>query len=106
MGVAGVIFDGLLALALVWLAWQATRAADLFHAVVSFIVFGLLMALAWVRLEAPDIALAEAAIGAGATGALLLSALDRLASRDGRHRMLYEPATAWGFWIPAGGALL
>lgn len=106
MGVAGVVFDGLLALALVWLAWQATRAADLFHAVVSFIVFGLLMALAWVRLEAPDIALAEAAIGAGATGALLLSALDRLATRDGRRTLLYEPATAWGFWIPAGGALL
>jgi len=106
MGVAGVIFDGLLALALVWLAWQATRAADLFHAVVSFIVFGLLMALAWVRLEAPDIALAEAAIGAGATGALLLSALDRLATGEGRRRVLYEPATAWSFWIPAGGALL
>ncbi len=106
MGVAGLIFDGLLALALAWLAWQSTRAVDLFHAVVSFIVFGLLMALAWVRLEAPDIALAEAAIGAGATGALLLSALDRLATHDARRRLLYEPATAWGFWIPAGGALL
>lgn len=40
-----------------------------------FIIFGLLMALAWARLAAPDIALAEAAIGAGLTGALLLDAL-------------------------------
>ena len=45
-----------------------------------FIAFGLLLALAWVRLEAPDVALAEAAIGAGLTGALLLSALSRLNS--------------------------
>jgi energy-converting hydrogenase B subunit D len=35
----------------------------------------LLMALVWARLAAPDIALAEAAIGAGVTGALLLDAL-------------------------------
>ena len=71
-------YDLLLASALLWLAWQATHAADLFRAVISFIVFGLLMALAWIRLDAPDIALAEAAIGAGVTGALLLSALARL----------------------------
>ncbi len=106
MALVVLSFDLLLAAALVWLAWQATRAADLFHAVVSFIVFGLLMALAWVRLEAPDVALAEAAIGAGATGALLLSALDRLARRPRRHAPLYEPGTAWGFWLPAGSALL
>jgi uncharacterized MnhB-related membrane protein len=36
------------------------------------------MALAWVRLAAPDVALAEAAIGAGLTGALLMAALARL----------------------------
>jgi energy-converting hydrogenase B subunit D len=45
---------------------------------VLFIAFGLLMALAWVRLGAPDVALAEAAIGAGLTGALLMAALVRL----------------------------
>ncbi len=36
------------------------------------------MALAWVSLDAPDVALAEAAIGAGLTGALLMAALARL----------------------------
>jgi multisubunit Na+/H+ antiporter MnhB subunit len=71
------MFDGLLVLALLWLAWQALRTADLFKAIVLFIAFGLVMALAWVRLQAPDIALAEAAIGAGLTGALLLAALAR-----------------------------
>ena len=46
-----------------------------------FIVFGLLMSLAWARLAAPDIGLAEAAIGAGLTGALLLDAYGVLRRR-------------------------
>lgn len=68
-------FDLLLALALLWSAWRSLATPDLTRAVVMFIVFGLLMAMAWARLSAPDIALAEAAIGAGLTGALLLDAL-------------------------------
>jgi len=74
-------FDGLLGGALLWLAWQALASPDLFRAIVLFVAFGLLMAIAWVRLDAPDIALAEAAIGAGLTGALLLAALARLDSK-------------------------
>ena len=69
------LFDVVLVLALPWLAWRALAAPDLFKGIVLFIAFGLLMALAWVRLSAPDIALAEAAVGSGITGALLLSAL-------------------------------
>jgi energy-converting hydrogenase B subunit D len=75
------MFDVLLAAALVWLAWRVLAAEDLFKAVVLFIVFGLLMALAWARLAAPDIALAEAAIGAGLTGALLLDAVGQMRGR-------------------------
>ena len=70
--------DVLLAVLLIWLAAMSLRATDLFKAIVLFIVFGLLMALVWARLNAPDVALAEAAIGAGLTGALLLAALARL----------------------------
>jgi multisubunit Na+/H+ antiporter MnhB subunit len=75
-------FDCLLGFGLLWLAWRALTCPDLFQAIVMFVAFGLLMALAWVRLEAPDIALAEAAIGAGLTGALLLAALARLGFTD------------------------
>lgn len=71
-------FDVLLSAALLWSAWKALSSADLFKGIVLFISFGLLMALAWVRLNAPDVALAEAAIGAGLTGALLLTALASL----------------------------
>ena len=73
-------FDALLGISLVWLAWLALSSEDLFKSIVLFITFGLILALTWVRLEAPDVALAEAAIGAGITGALLLGALARLES--------------------------
>jgi energy-converting hydrogenase B subunit D len=78
----GIAFDLLLAFALLWSAWRAIALANPARAVVQFIVFGLLMALAWARLQAPDIALAEAAIGAGLTGALLLDALGSLRTRQ------------------------
>jgi uncharacterized MnhB-related membrane protein len=70
--------DALLAVTLVWLGWRVLATPDLFKAIVLFITFGLFMALAWVRLQAFDIALAEAAIGAGLTGALFLSTLGQI----------------------------
>ncbi|TVR97789.1 MAG: DUF4040 domain-containing protein [Rhodospirillales bacterium] len=86
---AAFAFDVLLAAGLVWVAWRALSAASLFVSVVLFIAFGLMMALAWARLDAVDIALAEAAIGAGLTGVLLLDAVAALArpgDDDGRER--------------------
>lgn len=80
---AGLVFDLLLAGTLLWSAWRTLAAPTPERAVILFIVFGLLMALVWARLSAPDIALAEAAIGAGLTGALLLDALGTLRRRTG-----------------------
>jgi uncharacterized MnhB-related membrane protein len=79
--VIAAIFDAILLAILVWLAWRSVNDRDLFRAILQFITFGLLMAIAWLRLHAPDVALAEAAVGSGLTGALLLAALDRLRRR-------------------------
>jgi multisubunit Na+/H+ antiporter MnhB subunit len=49
-----------------------------FAAVIAFVAYGLLLAVAWVRLAAVDVALTEAAIGGGMTGMLLLGAVARL----------------------------
>lgn len=76
--------DLLLAGALLWSAWGTLAAQRLDRAIVLFIAFGLLMALAWARLSAADIGIAEAAIGAGLTGALLLDALGALRGRGKR----------------------
>lgn len=73
--------DLLLVAALVWSAWRSLAVERLDRAIVLFIVFGLLLALAWARLSAPDIGLAEPAIGAGLTGALLLDAYGSLRGR-------------------------
>lgn len=76
------VFDGMLLLVILALAWRSLNDPVLFRGVVKFIALGLLLAVAWVRLRAPDVALAEAAVGSGLTGALLLSALIRLRQRE------------------------
>lgn len=94
-----------LALALVWLAWRALTEPLLSTAVVLFIAWGLLMSLAWVRLEAPDIALAEAAIGAGLTGALLLDAVRQFHRPSVSARRPRAPRLPGLLAIALGGAL-
>lgn len=74
----------MLAAALVALGLAALLAREVRSGVVIFIAFGLLLALAWARLGAADVALAEAAIGAGVAGALLLDASAQLADRAAR----------------------
>lgn len=79
------VFDIVLALLLPLMAGAVLVVRDLFRAIVFFIVFGLTVALLWLRLGAPDVALAEAAVGAGITGVLFMRALGGLAGRDGTH---------------------
>ena len=72
-----LIFDGVLALSLVVLSLVTLRQRTPGEAVVQLMIFGLLLALSWLRVQAVDLALTEAAIGSGVTGALLLAALRR-----------------------------
>lgn len=98
------LFDGLLGLTLLWLAMLAVSGRILFHNILSFIGLGLLMALVWVRLGAPDVALAEAALGSGVTGALLLAAFNRL-TKEARHKtstssaMRSDPRRSLTVWL-------
>jgi multisubunit Na+/H+ antiporter MnhB subunit len=69
-----VAFDVALALLVLGVAAWTIALRDAFAAVIAFVVYGALLTLAWVRLGAIDIALTEAAIGAGLTGALLIGA--------------------------------
>lgn len=94
------LFDVVLGVLLLVLATAALHARTLYASAVLFIAFGLLLALTWARLGAPDLALAEAAIGAGLTGALLLSALARTAPER------QFPLPRASHLAGAGGALL
>jgi multisubunit Na+/H+ antiporter MnhB subunit len=71
----GLIFDLVIGLSLIGVAWRIVLARDHFQAIVLFITFGMLLSLAWTRLKSPDIAIAEAAVGAGLAGVLLMDAL-------------------------------
>jgi len=79
------LFDMTLCAALILAAWRVLHSSDHFQAVVLFITFGLILALAWVRLEAPDIAIAEAAVGASLAGVMLLDALRVMRSVGKEH---------------------
>lgn len=88
------LLDLLLAAMLLGLGWAAVATRDLKRGVALFIAFGLLLALAWARLRAPDLALAEAAIGAGLAGALLLAAL----RDEPRHEKSTAVVSRAGLW--------
>lgn len=85
------LFDVALVMILLACAWLALTTPDLQRAVVIFIAFGLLAALAWVRLQAPDVALAEAAVGSGLTGALLLSTLSAMRRAEAQRQREHPP---------------
>ena len=77
-----LLFDTVLLLTLLALAVAAVLSPEPRRAVILFIAFGLWLSLVWARLRAPDVALAEAAIGAGIGGALMLVAARRSARKE------------------------
>lgn len=66
------LLDLLLCLGMLGLALFTLLATSARASVTGFICLGTLAAILWARLGAPDVAMAEAGIGAGLTGALLL----------------------------------
>lgn len=93
--------DLILAGLLLMLAIAALHSQNLRHSIISFIVFGLVTALVWARLKAPDVALAEATIGSGIAGALLLAALreygsEHTAKAEGRRLNWLNLSVSYG----------
>ena len=70
-----LLTDLLLVTLVLAITYNAVLCRSLTRAIVLFMALGLVLALIWSRLKAPDLALAEAAIGSGIAGALLLAAL-------------------------------
>jgi multisubunit Na+/H+ antiporter MnhB subunit len=77
-----LVFDVALAIVVLGVAGWTIATGESFTAAVGFVVYGLLLALVWVRLDAVDVALTEAAIGGGLTGVLLLGAAARLRTSE------------------------
>jgi uncharacterized MnhB-related membrane protein len=71
------ILDILLLLFLVVCAIEVMRTNDLLSAVILFSSYSMVMAIVWQQLNAPDIAITEAAIGAGITTMLFVAAISK-----------------------------
>lgn len=71
------ILNMLLLLFLIVCAVAVARIRDLLSAVIIFASFGLIMAVVWQQLSAPDVAMVEAALGTGVTTLLLVAAISK-----------------------------
>jgi multisubunit Na+/H+ antiporter MnhB subunit len=72
------VFEIVLSAVVLGLGIWTIAVRETYSATVGFVAYGLLVALIWVRLDAVDVALTEAAIGGGLGGVLLLGAAARL----------------------------
>jgi energy-converting hydrogenase B subunit D len=75
-------FDVVLLSLLIIAALTVVRTKDLLAAAIIFSAYSLLMCLVWQHRGAPDVALTEAAIGAGVTTVLFLVAIARTTRRE------------------------
>lgn len=85
-------------------AWVALMHPDRIASVTVFLGMGVLLIGVWARLGAPDVALAEAALAAGVTGALLVASVARGHSDEVRVRRAM--LTGQVVFVLALGALL
>jgi uncharacterized MnhB-related membrane protein len=75
-------FDVTLLLLLIASALAAIRVKDLLGAVVIFSTYSLILCLIWQHRGAPDVAMTEAAVGAGVTTVLFLVAIGKTVRRE------------------------
>ena len=71
------ILNALLLLFLIVCAIGVAYIRDLLSAVVLFSAFGLIMAIIWQQLSAPDVAMVEAALGTGVASLLMIAAISK-----------------------------
>jgi multisubunit Na+/H+ antiporter MnhB subunit len=81
----GIVSLSMLLLLLALAVWTVV-VREAFLAIAGFVAYGLLLSLVWVRLYGIDVALTEAAIGGGLTGAMLIGAVSRLRGTEAAAR--------------------
>lgn len=71
------VFNFVLVIFLIICALAVQQTDDLVGSIIIFAAYSLIMAVLWLLLAAPDIAMTEAAIGAGVTTILFLVVISR-----------------------------
>ncbi|MFO7951984.1 MAG: hydrogenase subunit MbhD domain-containing protein [Bacillota bacterium] len=71
------VLNVLLLLFLIGCAIAVAQIRDMLSVVIVFASFGLIMAVIWQQLSAPDVAMVEAALGTGVTTLLLIATISK-----------------------------
>ena len=72
------IFEAMLLLGLVACTVAVSFSKNLLNSILIFMSYSLMMAVIWILLESPDLAITEAAVGAGVTSLLFFVTLKKL----------------------------
>ena len=80
------IAECLLLLALIINAAAAPLLKRLLNTVIVYMAFGLIMSVLWILLQAPDLAITEAAVGAGVTSVLFFLTLKKTDLLEGEDK--------------------
>ena len=76
------VFDIVLVCLLVTSALAVVRTKDLLAAALAFSTYSLMLCVVWQLRGAPDVAMTEAAVGAGVTTVLFLVTISRTKRRE------------------------
>ncbi len=72
------IFETILLLGLVICAIAVSFSKKLLNSILIFMSYSLMMSIVWILLESPDLAITEAAVGAGVTSLLFFVTLKKI----------------------------
>lgn len=72
------LFTNILLIFLVVCALAVSFTKNLLNAVLVFMSYSLVMSIIWILLESPDLAITEAAVGAGITSVLFFITLKKI----------------------------
>jgi len=72
------IFETILLLGLVCCAIAVSFSKKLLNSILIFMSYSLMMSIIWILLESPDLAITEAAVGAGVTSLLFFVTLKKI----------------------------
>lgn len=73
-----IVIEWLLLIFLIVCAIAVSISKNLLNSVIIFMSYSLVMAVIWVLLRSPDLAITEAAVGAGVTSVLFFLALRKI----------------------------
>ena len=72
------IFKGILLVFLIICAISVSVSKNLLTSIVIYMSYSLIMCIIWIILESPDLAITEAAVGAGVTSVLFFVTLKKI----------------------------